>query len=84
MIRDPVHTEWALEEPLTEVDWARAAWRKSSRSGADADCVEVAWADGTVAVRDSKQPGGPMLLFTRQSWRAFIDALKEGDLPEKT
>ncbi len=63
---------------MTEVDWAQAVWRKSSRSGTSADCIEVALTDAAVAVRDSKHPEGPMLVFSPESWRAFIDALKEG------
>ncbi|MGH3965479.1 MAG: DUF397 domain-containing protein [Pseudonocardiaceae bacterium] len=44
------------------------SWRKSSRStGGDdqADCVEVAEVPGQVAMRDSKDPAGPVLAFTR-------------------
>jgi Domain of unknown function (DUF397) len=47
-------------------------WRKSSFSGNGADCVEVAlWPVG-VAVRDSKQPSGPILAFDHVPWRAFL------------
>ena len=48
-------------------------WRKSSRSnGAQANCVEVARASGTVAVRDSKNTAGPMLIFPAAGWTAFL------------
>lgn len=63
---------------MTEVDWAQAVWRKSSRSADVGACVEVALTDTAVALRDSKHPGGPILVFSPESWRAFIDALKEG------
>ena len=51
------------------------AWRKSSFSGNGADCVEVASAPVGMAVRDSKQPGGPRLAFDQEPWRAFLSRL---------
>ncbi|MEU7845638.1 DUF397 domain-containing protein [Micromonospora sp. NPDC049114] len=49
-------------------------WRKSSRSnGSGGACVEVADSlPGLVAVRDSKDPGGPVLVFTPDAWRTFV------------
>lgn len=53
--------------------FANAEWVKSSRSGAAGHCVEVAFlADRTVGVRDSKDPEGPKLNFTRDEWSAFV------------
>jgi hypothetical protein len=55
-----------------------AGWRKSSHSGPDGgECVEVAERLGVVAVRDSKNPGGPALTFSRPAWRAFTAQLKQ-------
>ena len=48
-------------------------WRKSSYTSHD-NCVEVAFASAGVAVRDSKQPGGPRLSFPAGRWSAFLSA----------
>lgn len=61
---------------LTASDLEGAAWRTSSYSGGQGECVEVA--DGiadAVPVRDSKRPAGPTATFTHKSWRAFIESL---------
>lgn len=55
-----------------------AIWRTSSRSSAT-NCVEVAALDGGVAVRDSKDRGGPVLRFARAPWQAFVAATKAGE-----
>ena len=67
------------------MDLSRAEWRKSSWSaGNGGDCVEVARnLPGAVAVRDSKDPEGPKLVFAPDEWRAFTAGVTAGkfDLP---
>ncbi len=54
------------------------AWRRSRRCDAGS-CVEVAHIDGSFVVRDSKNPDGPTLHFTRPEWDAFVEGVRAGD-----
>ena len=60
-----------------------AEWFKSSHSNDHGgECVEGAFLkDGAMAVRDSKDPQGPALVFTVDAWRSFTAAVKRGELP---
>jgi hypothetical protein len=60
------------------VDLAGAAWRKSSRSESNG-CLEVAFLDGQIAVRDSKDRSGPVLQFTDREWEAFLAGVRQGE-----
>lgn len=60
------------------VDLSSAVWRKSTFSGTNG-CVEVAFVQGQVAVRDSKQRGGPVLMFTTHEWEAFLSGARAGE-----
>lgn len=57
---------------MGETGTARTWWRKSSYSGGDNNCVEVAAASATIGVRDTKRPHGEVLRFSRAAWRAFV------------
>jgi hypothetical protein len=59
------------------VDLSRARWRKSSFSGSGgSNCVEVTGAGQVIAVRDSKDALGPVLVFGQHAWRQFAANLK--------
>jgi hypothetical protein len=58
-----------------------AQWRKSSAS-ASSDCVEVAWDDGVMLVRDSKDRTGPRLAFTPSEWSAFLTGVRLGEFDQ--
>ncbi|MFG3614901.1 DUF397 domain-containing protein [Nocardia sp. NPDC047654] len=58
-----------------------ATWFKSSYSSADRDCVEVAFLrEGSVGVRDSKNPAGPALVFTPSVWDGFTTHVATDEL----
>ncbi|GIH90906.1 DUF397 domain-containing protein [Planobispora siamensis] len=65
---------------MYEVEIAGATWKKSARSAANGQCVEVArLSDGKVGVRDSKNQQGPVLIFTPGEWDAFVGGVKDGE-----
>ncbi|MET7870345.1 DUF397 domain-containing protein [Streptomyces cyaneofuscatus] len=64
------------QDRLTPPDLAEAAWRTSSYSGGQGECVEVAPnLPHLIPVRDSKRPTGPLLTFGHDAWQAFIGDL---------
>ena len=61
-------------------DLTVAEWRTSSRSGGSGQCVQTALnLPGIVAVRDSKDPLGPALIFQPAAWSSFPLAVRAGD-----
>ena len=64
-----------------DVDPGGATWRKSTYSnGTGGNCIEVADLPSGRAVRDSKHPEGPTLVFTREGWQAFVQGIQAGEL----
>ncbi|WP_432096311.1 DUF397 domain-containing protein [Streptomyces sp. bgisy100] len=62
-------------------DLSCVTWRKSTYSnGEGGACVEVADGfPGAVPVRDSKDPGGPALMFELAAWSSFVEAVKDAE-----
>jgi len=57
-------------------------WRKAQRSVANGACVELAPVNGMVAMRDSKDPDGPVLMYTVTEWGAFLHGAKAGEFDD--
>jgi hypothetical protein len=57
-------------------------WRKATASTGNGQCVELAIIPAGIAVRDSKDPQGPMLHFTREELAAFLHGAKAGEFDD--
>jgi len=68
---------------MTASQLVDAEWRKSRHSGAAGNCVEVAaLRDGEIAVRNSRFPEGPALIYTRAEIAAFVAGAKDGEFDD--
>ena len=59
-------------------DLSRVRWQRSTHC-ANSSCVEVALLGSQVAVRDSKEQEGPVLIFTKAEWTAFLRGARDGE-----
>lgn len=59
-------------------DIRHARWRTSTRCDANS-CVEVAVLAEIVAIRNSADPDGPVLMFSRDAWRGLLSCIREGE-----
>ena len=65
---------------MSEAERTGLVWVKASYSSAWGQCVEIASAPGNaVAMRDSKDPDGPILFYSRSEFKAFLDGALKGD-----
>ncbi|MGW7002235.1 DUF397 domain-containing protein [Streptomyces sp. NPDC054933] len=60
------------------------AWRKSSHSGHENACLEmlIPPPPGQAPVRDSKDPHGPVIIFTAEAWASFLHAVRLGEFAD--
>lgn len=58
---------------------AQAPWRKSTWSESANGCIESAPITGHIGVRDSKDPHGPVQLYTASQWTRFVSAVRTGE-----
>ncbi|MCU4745793.1 MULTISPECIES: DUF397 domain-containing protein [Streptomyces] len=66
---------------IVKPDLSNARWAKSALSNGAANCLEVAFVDGVVALRDSKDVGNPeaqILILSEGDYRAFTGGVRNG------
>ena len=72
-------------ESGVSADQLRLNWRKSRLSNPSGNCVEVAaLPDGKIALRNSRHPSGPALIYTRAKIAAFLAGAKAGEFDDLT
>lgn len=64
---------------LSDAERRTLSWLKAHRSTADGACVEVASIKGKVAMRDSKDPDGPILVYAPAEFSAFLEGARNGE-----
>lgn len=64
--------------PSARLGIPKTAWVKASASASNGQCVELAPFGRSVAVRDSKDPAGPVLVFGAEAWRGLLDGARSG------
>jgi hypothetical protein len=64
---------------LTDEEIAGLSWIKAQFSNHNGACVEIASVPDKIAIRDSKDPGGPVLVYTATEFRAFLDGARKGE-----
>jgi hypothetical protein len=70
-----------IHNGMSAADLPDARWHKSRSSSPQGNCVEVAALPGEqIAMRNSRHPDGPVLVFTRAQLTDLVDALKQGAL----
>jgi hypothetical protein len=79
-----LHPQVPLHEHLhVHPRTCRPSWRKSTASNPSGNCVELAELScGDIAVRNSRHPGGPVIVYTRAEIAAFISGIRQGEFDD--
>lgn len=64
---------------LSEAERTGLAWLKAQASSHNGQCVQIASTAGKIAIRDSKDPDGPILVYTPAEFKAFLDGARNGE-----
>jgi Domain of unknown function (DUF397) len=64
--------------PIIDSGDSGLSWRTASHSVGNGACVEIAQVNGQIAIRDSKDPEGPILNYSVRAFRSFLGVTKNG------
>lgn len=67
---------------LSDAERAGLSWIKAQASTHNGACVEIAATRGKIAMRDSKDPCGPVLVYTPAEFSAFLDGARNGEFDD--
>jgi hypothetical protein len=67
-----------VQHPKGDFDPSRAVWQRAAEDSSDS-AVEVAFVDDLIGLRNSAEPDGPVLVFTKEEWDAFVAGAQDGE-----
>jgi hypothetical protein len=64
---------------LSGSERSNLAWQKAQSSTVNGQCIEIASTADKIAIRDSKDPNGPILVYTLAEFSAFLEGARNGE-----